>query len=165
VQSGFVDFFIASSFDIMPQIDGPREWGRTIAYEGAFQNSYKEEYLEEGETISVVCERNYDALEIAVAKQLNGVRIIYRYSYDIKTKQLLENLECSVGGKYYMNSQEAFMIAEAAGITDDELIECRQYLLCDKLLTDWLDVTFSRFSTNRWGRVKFIEVLPSASSK
>ena len=43
---------------------------------------------------------------------------------------------------------------------EDELLKWRQYLLRDKLLKDWLDVTFSRFSAKRWGRVEFIEVLP-----
>jgi len=150
-----------SSFRRMEQIEDVYvDWGSSYAVDGIFDNDYKEEYLREVEQISVVCDRNNSTLEIIVAKQLRGVEIVFRYSYDVKTKQLLENMECLVDEKYYNNSQEVLMITEMAGITEDELLKWRQYLLRDKLLKDWLDVTFSRFSAKRWGRVEFIEVLP-----
>jgi len=156
----------ADSFSEMPQIKQiSRDMESNYTSDGYFENFYKDEYLNDGEVISIACDRNESVLDIAVAKRVNGIDIIYRYSYDVKTKQLQENVECRTDVKYYINYQEALMIAETVGITNKELLEYRQYLLYDKLLTDWLDANLSRFSVKRWGRVKFIEVLPSESSK
>lgn len=175
VQTGFQEFLESASFDKMPQIDnGGKQWGRTVPYEGVFDNNYKKEYLNENERLFIVCERNQKVMSIEIVKQFDEFKICFQYIYDVRKKQLVEIISCGYGG---LNSEETYrflgdfkeytedldkilIIIEEAGLTKEDLLQYKKYFLYDKLLTDWLAVSKSRFTVERWGRVKFIEVLP-----
>ena len=123
--------------------------------------------------------RNKAAWRSLSALSTAQVEIIYRYTYDIKTKQLHETVECLYGELYSgefneyreefrertKNPQEILLVIEEAGLTKEDLIKYKQYFLYDKLLTDWLDANLSRFSAKRWGRIEYIEVLPLETGK
>ena len=133
--------------------------------EGYFINNYKGEYLREGERLNIYFSRNPGVVHINAEKQLNEFIIVFRYVYDIKTRQLQESLACGFGEKHSTDIQEVLMIAEEAGFSKEDLMEYKQYFLYDKLLTDWLEANESRFTIGSWGRVDFMEVLPLEGSK
>jgi len=179
VQTSFEKLFVGSSFDKMPQIDGVKQWGSTVDYYGEYENNYKKEYLNYGERIYIDCSSDSKVMIINAVKQFDGLKIIFSYTYDVRKKQLTETVECRYGElaygdrngdivyykEYIDDLQEVLEFIEANGLTKEDLIKYKQYFLYDKLLTDWLDANYSRFSANRWGRVKYIEVLPLESSK
>ena len=166
----------ADSFSKMPQIKQiSRDAESNFTSDGYFENSYKDEYIGDGESLVIVSDRNEKTMEIIAVKRFNEFDIIYRYTYDINTKQLKETVECDYGEIYNENPrffrehtenpQEILLMIEKAGLTKEDLLQYKKYFLYDKLLTDWLDANFSRFSANRWGRVEYTEVLPLESSK
>ena len=169
-----------TSFENMPQIKQiSRDTEGYYTAEGYFENDYKDEHLGEGESLAIVFECNEKTMEIIGVKRFTEFKIIYRYTYDIKTKQLHETVECLYGELYSgefneyreefrertKNPQEILLVIEEAGLTKEDLIKYKQYFLYDKLLTDWLDANLSRFSAKRWGRIEYIEVLPLETGK
>ena len=169
-----------TSFENMPQIKQiSRDAESDYTIDGYFRNIYKDEYLSEGESLIIVFDRNEKTMEIIAVKRFNEFDIIYRYTYDIKKKQLTETVECDYGELYSgefneypesykehtKNLQEILLIIEEAGLTKEDLMKYKQYFLYDKLLTDWLDANLSRFSAKRWGRIEYIEVLPLETGK
>ncbi|GLC80085.1 TipC family immunity protein [Lacrimispora brassicae] len=166
----------ADSFSKMPQIKQiSRDAESNYTVDGYFTNGYKEEYLSEGESLVITFDRNEKTMEIIAVKRFNEFDIIYRYTYDIKKKQLTETVECDYGEIYNenprffrehtKNPQEILLIIEKAGLTKEDLLQYKKYFLYDKLLTDWVDGNLTRFSANRWGRVEYTEALPLVSSK
>jgi len=164
-----------TSFSNMPQIVRiSRDEESYYTDEGYFVNNYKGEYLGEGESLVIVCERNEKTMAIIAAKRFTEFKIIYRYTYDIKKRQLKEVVECRYGELYsgeaneYPESykeysddlQEILLVIGDTGLTKEDLIQYKKYFLYDKLLTDWQAANDSRFSANRLGNVEFIEVLP-----
>lgn len=165
----------ADSFSKMPQTEPiSRDEESFYTEMGVFDDSYKEEYLRQGESLVIVCDRTEKTVEIIAVMRFNEFDIIYRYRYDIKTKKLHENLECEYGERssgesneylegykeYSEDLQEILVIIEKSGLTKEDLIEYKKYFLYDKLLTDWLAANYSRFSIENLGNVEFIEVLP-----
>ena len=170
----------SDTFSNMIQIEPvSRDAESNFRSDGYFENIYKDEYLNEGESLVIVCDRNEKTLGIIGVKRFTEFKIIYRYTYDIKTKQLHETVECLYGELYSgefneyreefrertKNPQEILLVIEEAGLTKEDLIKYKQYFLYDKLLTDWLDANLSRFSAKRWGRIEYIEVLPLETGK
>lgn len=174
VQTGFSKYFKTSSFDKMPQLEGSKQWGRTIPYEGVFQNNYKNNYLSENEFLEIDCSSREKVMTIFATKEFDEFKIIYKYNYDVKKKQLTESVGCRYGElysgestayvedfkEYTENIEEILLVIDKAGLTREDLIQYRNHFIYDKLLTDWLDVSNSRFSADRWGNVEVIEVLP-----
>jgi len=179
VQTSFEKLFVGSSFDKMPQIDGVKQWGSTVDYYGEYENNYKKEYLNYGERIYIDCSSDSKVMKINAVKQFDGFKIMFSYTYDVRKKQLTEIVECHYGElaygdrngeivyykEYIDDLQEVLEFIEANGLTEADLNKYKKYFLYDKLLTDWLDANFSRFSANRWGRVEYIEVLPLETSE
>ncbi len=168
------------SFSNMQQIKPvSRDKESNYTSDGDFESDYKEEYLGEGESLAIVFDRNNKDMEIIAVKRFNEFRIVFRYTYDIKTKKLTETVGCRYGELYSgefnqysedykehtENLQEILLIIEKSGLTEEDLLQYKKYFLYDKLLTDWSDANFSRFSANRWGKVEYTEVLPLENSK
>lgn len=168
------------SFSNMPQIKPvSRDKESNYTSDGDFESDYKEEYLSEGESLAIVFDRNEKIMEIIAVKRFNEFRIVFRYTYDVKTKQLHEAVECVYSELDFgesnesseefrertKNPQEILLIIEKSGLTKEDLHQFKKYFLYDKLLTDWSDANFSRFSATRWGRVEYTEVLPLENSK
>jgi len=113
-------------------------------------------------------------MAIIAAKRFTEFKIIYRYTYDIKKRQLKEVVECRYGELYFGEAneypesykeysddlQEILLVIGDTGLTKEDLIQYKKYFLYDKLLIDWQAANDSRFSANRLGNVEFIEVLP-----
>lgn len=152
-----------TSFNKMPQIKPyTRDSEAFFTEYGTFTDYYKDEYLNDGESLSVNCSCNPNVLTITAAKHLNGIEIVYIYTYDVQAKRLQESVEYS-GEEVAKDMQEVLALSKASGVTQEDWVKYKQYFLYEKLLTDWLAVNSSRFSIDHWGNVEFIQVLPSVS--
>lgn len=155
----------ADSFSKMPQIEPiSRDSESYYTAEGYFEDRYMSEYLEKDESLVVICYRNEGAVEIEAKKHFIEFTVIYRYDYDVKTKHMQENVACYNEEEHSSDIQKVCRMANEFGLSKEDLMKYKKYFLYDKLLTDWLAVNPSRFSSNDWGRVEFIEVLPLESA-
>lgn len=83
-----------TSFDKMPQIKTvPRDSEKFFTEYGTFFSDYKDEYLQEGEGLTIYCDRDGKVLKITASKRLKKGEIALIYNYDIKTKQLKEGIQ------------------------------------------------------------------------
>ena len=153
-------------FQNMEQLKNiPRDMELYCTEEGFFFENYKEEYLEENQSISFDFSKARLTIAFTFAYRFPDTdeRISLVYTYYLENRELIKRPIRIVGDQYTNsfseNKDDIDDFLSRHDLTWEEIEELHNWFLYDKILVDWFEANDakSRFSLNNLGRFTLVD--------